>query len=402
MAGERILIVDDSAEIIDFLQAILYPLGYVLSWSGDGKEGLTKAIYESPDLVLLDLNLPSMSGISILEALHNRHVQTPVVMMTFHGAESVVSRALQLGARGYLIKPFEVDEIIAVIERVLREERERREPDFFDDDDDTLAALQSEPEPVMDAAAFAAYVAVLSTATSQQEVLAKLTEVAMSIARADVSALFLRDGVALTLVVVRDGETLGTTAPVSDSHAEGVLRDGQPVYILSAATPPTFAAQLGVDAYSLLYVPVALRERVVGVLCVGYRDPSGAPTSETEIWLIALGSYVALSLENARLRGMLRKSLPVQKVHDVFNLLMRRAVKPLQSLWKAGELLGAHAENQAIGEMLSRQAQTIAAFLSIARDIATPDSGIFIGTATVSTIEKEIDVRLGALSKADN
>jgi CheY-like chemotaxis protein len=70
MAGERILIIDDGIEISSFLVDLLGPLGYRLSTARMGDQGLAKVLRERPDLVLLDLNMPGMSGIEVLEALH--------------------------------------------------------------------------------------------------------------------------------------------------------------------------------------------------------------------------------------------------------------------------------------------------------------------------------------------
>ena len=393
MAGEHILIVDDSPEIVDFLLAILRPIGYTLSWTGDGKDGLTKAIYEKPDLVLLDLNLPSMSGISILEALHQRNLDTPVIVMTFHGSESVVTRALRLGARGYLVKPFEVDDILAAIERVFREERERRVQALYDED---LAELQ--PGFAMDVAGFVPLVSNLSAATSRQDLLTQLTEVALHVAGADVSAVFLRKDSrsSLSLAAIRRGETCRSDVSIGDSHAAGVMRGGQPSYIRGSAEPPTFAMQLGISVHSLLYVPIVLRERVTGVLSVGYLQQSQEPTVEIQNWLIALGNYAVLLLDNIRLRRVLRKSIPVQRVYGVLNLFVRRLWKPLQALWKADETLSAQSENT-VAAPLMRQVRIIATLLSVFKEVASPDSRIYIGTVQTAAIEKELNRRLAAI-----
>lgn len=393
MAGESILIVDDSPEIVDFLVALLKPLGYVLSWTGDGREGLTKAIYEKPDLVLLDLNLPGISGIAILEALHQRGLDTPVIVMTFHGSESVVTRALRLGARGYLVKPFEVDDILAAIERVLREERERRVQDLYDDDLDML-----QPEFVMDVGAFTSLVSNLTAAPSQHDMLAQLTEAVLHITGAAVGGVFLREGSGsgLILAAVRYQGTFRSDARLSDGHAESVMRSGQPSYILGSAEPPTFAVQLGIPVHSLLYVPVALRERVLGVLSVGYVEQNQELTGEIQSWLIVLGNYAALLLDNMRVRQVLHKSIPVQRVRDVLNLFVHHAAKPLRALWRADEALSAQSENAAV-LALARQVKIIATLLSVLKESASSNSPIYFGTAQVAAIEKEIEARLARI-----
>ncbi len=103
---EKILIIDDSAKIRSFLSEMLRPLGYVVSTASDGKRGLDKALTERPDLILLDLSLPRLSGIEILEALQKDNYEVPVILMTAHGSESVAVQAFRLGVKDYLMKPY--------------------------------------------------------------------------------------------------------------------------------------------------------------------------------------------------------------------------------------------------------------------------------------------------------
>ena len=111
-----VLIVDDSAAIRKILQRMLgqsgLPLGIVLE-AGDGVEALEKMKNQSVNLVLSDINMPNMDGIQLLSELkanpEYRHV--PVIMITTEGGESKVMEAVQLGAAGYVRKPFTADQI---------------------------------------------------------------------------------------------------------------------------------------------------------------------------------------------------------------------------------------------------------------------------------------------------
>ncbi len=111
-----VLIVDDSAAIRKILQRMLgqsgFPLGIVLE-AGDGVEALEKMKNQSVNLVLSDINMPNMDGIQLLSELkanpEYRHV--PVIMITTEGGESKVMEAVQLGAAGYVRKPFTADQI---------------------------------------------------------------------------------------------------------------------------------------------------------------------------------------------------------------------------------------------------------------------------------------------------
>jgi len=111
-----VLIVDDSAAIRKILQRMLgqagFSLGKVLE-AGDGVEALEKMKNETVNLVLSDINMPNMDGIQLLSELKAnpelKHV--PVIMITTEGGEAKVMEAVQLGAAGYVRKPFTADQI---------------------------------------------------------------------------------------------------------------------------------------------------------------------------------------------------------------------------------------------------------------------------------------------------
>lgn len=130
MANETILIVDDSAEIISFLKRnALQPLGYTLLTALNGRAGLEMALEHNPDLILLDMSMPQMTGLEMLQALRQTLCTSPVIFMTMFGSESIVVEAFRLGVRDYLPKPFTVDEVQEAVERALREARLAHERD---------------------------------------------------------------------------------------------------------------------------------------------------------------------------------------------------------------------------------------------------------------------------------
>ena len=111
-----VLIVDDSAAIRKILQRMLgqagFPLGKIHE-AGDGLEALEKIKSHGAHLVLSDINMPNMDGIQLLHELkasvEYRHI--PVIMITTEGGEPKVMEAVQLGATGYVRKPFTADQI---------------------------------------------------------------------------------------------------------------------------------------------------------------------------------------------------------------------------------------------------------------------------------------------------
>jgi two-component system NtrC family sensor kinase len=128
MANETILIVDDQPDIRHFLaNYCLEPLGYQILTAIDGESGLNAATEHQPDLILLDMNMPRMTGIEMLPALRNQHCHAPVIFMTIYGSEQIAVEAFRLGVRDYLSKPFTVDAAQAAVNRALRETRLERE-----------------------------------------------------------------------------------------------------------------------------------------------------------------------------------------------------------------------------------------------------------------------------------
>jgi DNA-binding response OmpR family regulator len=119
--SRKVLIIEDRRENIVFIaNNILKPEGWEVITARDGKLGLQKAIEEQPNLIISDLKLPTMHGLDVLEELNKRGYRIPTIVMTFHGSEETAIRAFRLGAVDYLIKPFEIEDMLNAIDRALQ------------------------------------------------------------------------------------------------------------------------------------------------------------------------------------------------------------------------------------------------------------------------------------------
>jgi DNA-binding response OmpR family regulator len=116
----RILIVDDEPEMVRGLEDNLRFEGYQTVAAGDGRRGLALALSEAPDLILLDVMMPGMSGWDLCRELRRRGLDTPVIMLTARGEEVDRVLGLELGADDYVTKPFSLRELMARIRAVLR------------------------------------------------------------------------------------------------------------------------------------------------------------------------------------------------------------------------------------------------------------------------------------------
>jgi two-component system alkaline phosphatase synthesis response regulator PhoP len=120
VATRRVLLVEDEASLVLALTDRLEAEGYIVTAVGDGETGLATASSDAFDLVILDGMLPGRDGFDVCRTLRRRGVTTPILMLSARG--QVVDRVvgLQLGADDYLTKPFDVSELLARMEALLR------------------------------------------------------------------------------------------------------------------------------------------------------------------------------------------------------------------------------------------------------------------------------------------
>ena len=121
MASEArtILVVEDEKAIADIISAYLEKEGFTVSWAKDGAEGLSKFRSKSPDLVVLDLMLPFISGEKVIASIRETS-SLPVIMLTAKSSESDIVAGLDLGADDYITKPFSIRELVARVKALLR------------------------------------------------------------------------------------------------------------------------------------------------------------------------------------------------------------------------------------------------------------------------------------------
>jgi two-component system alkaline phosphatase synthesis response regulator PhoP len=127
----RILVVDDEPAMVRGLEDNLRFEGYQTLNAANGQDGLALALREGPDLVLLDVAMPGMSGWDVLRELRRRGVDIPVIMLTARGEERDRILGLELGADDYITKPFSLRELLARVRAVLRRPGPRRRMDVF-------------------------------------------------------------------------------------------------------------------------------------------------------------------------------------------------------------------------------------------------------------------------------
>ena len=118
--GKRVLIVEDEQSIVDILSFNLTKEGYDTLEALDGPTGLQLALEQNPDLVLLDLMLPGMSGFDVCQKIRQAGSLVPIVMLTAREEEDDKVRGLELGADDYITKPFKNRELMARVKANIR------------------------------------------------------------------------------------------------------------------------------------------------------------------------------------------------------------------------------------------------------------------------------------------
>ncbi len=127
MSGARIWVIDDDRSIRWVLERALTQAGMSVTAFENGAEAMARLGGEQPDVVVSDIRMPEVDGLSLLESISSRHPELPVIIMTaYSDLESTVS-AYQGGAFEYLAKPFDVDEVVALVRRALGRHRTREE-----------------------------------------------------------------------------------------------------------------------------------------------------------------------------------------------------------------------------------------------------------------------------------
>lgn len=126
--GQSILIADDEPEVVDLVRMILEWEGYQVITATDGQEALTRVQESSPDLILLDVRMPKLSGLGVLDQLGRQaDAPIPVIMLSVVTTYPEVRTALQRGAVAYLSKPFELKEMTRLVSQILEMDLAKRE-----------------------------------------------------------------------------------------------------------------------------------------------------------------------------------------------------------------------------------------------------------------------------------
>jgi signal transduction histidine kinase/DNA-binding response OmpR family regulator len=302
MANERILIIEPSEENVEYLtNRVLEPNGYRVLVTADGETGLELAQHEQPDLILMALELPSLTAMDILYALNGPNVHIPVIVMTLAGSAKPAVQVFRLGVRDYILKPFEANEMLESVERALAESRLRRERDELTER--LVTSNKNLEQRVRELNTLFGIGKSVTAMLDQERLLSRLVEAAIYLTNAETGSLMLIDTATSELYVVAasgmdDRVARSLRLRVTDSLAGEVISTGQPIILTSKDLTKIKTSYL---VRSLIYVPLKFKGRIGGVLTVDNRQQMWDFDNHHLRLLSTLADYAAISLENAHL-----------------------------------------------------------------------------------------------------
>jgi class 3 adenylate cyclase/DNA-binding response OmpR family regulator len=302
-SGERILVIDDSDQIRNFIvNQILKPNGFIVDTARDGESGLKKALSSPyPDLICLDYEMPRLNGLQVLQSLHEKKSNIPVILITSHGSEQVASQVFHLGARDYLIKPFDVDEMLDAIKRALAEVRLRRERDaILENFIDTNRELESR---VRDLNVLHKISHTVTALLDLSELVTRIVEAALYITGAEESAIFVLSenpgDAQVKLQAARQRGQENNSSAVSEKAQQAAQQ-------AIASGSPAFTA-------SSMFVPLVAAGQVLGALGVSNSVTARFMTDHDRQMLQSLSDYTAITIQNATLFQQVRLSKEREK-----------------------------------------------------------------------------------------
>lgn len=118
MLRTKVLVIDDQVGIRALLSEVFTVLGFEVIEAGNGNEGLEVMDKRKPDIILLDMKMPGLSGIETLRLIRARNHHVPIILVTAYQENDMMSEAERLGVTARLVKPFDIEELQRIVRRV--------------------------------------------------------------------------------------------------------------------------------------------------------------------------------------------------------------------------------------------------------------------------------------------
>ncbi len=310
---ERILVVESDPDISDLIaRQALKPLGYHVTVVTEAADALQQAIQSPPELMIANLNLPGLNARDLLVALSSQGVNLPLVVLAEKGQEQDIIQAFRVGAVDYLFWPARDAEVVAVVERALRQTREGRARQKLDVQLDSVnTELQRKVAQLTTILAIGK--AVVSI-TDQRRLFGRIVDGAVQVSEADIGWLMLLDESSKLFLLTAhrnlpDGWAKKINQPLEDGISSLVILSGETLLIHGKPLEKFKVAALGKSA---AVVPIKAKTEVIGLLIVLRK--AERPFDQIEQTLLeAMAGFASVSLVNARLFRALEQAAEMAK-----------------------------------------------------------------------------------------
>ena len=298
MDKETILVVDDNHQAAHLLVHKLLPtFGYQALAAYDGQSALQTVASQPVSLMLLDLNLPDISGLEVINKLYKNGRELPVILVTAHGSEQAAAEAFRMGVKDYLIKPVDGQVLDKAIRRAITESRLGQERTHYTNQLQEQVTWLKELSKIGQS---------LTASLDLDVVLRRIVEAGVSLTGAEEGFLALLDEVGsqlyLRAVKNMDQKMAETTRlPVVDSMLGTVMNAGSPLRSSRSNPGSPIKIVTGLLVYSLVYIPIMSRGNALGVLGVVNRTKERQFKEIDETLLSSLADYASVAIENANL-----------------------------------------------------------------------------------------------------
>jgi DNA-binding response OmpR family regulator len=329
-ASEQILLVENDPDICDLIaRQALQPLGYQVSLANDAGSALKQAVQTPPDLVIVNLNLPGLSGKDLLVALTSQGVETPLVVLAQKGQEQDIIQAFRLGATDYLAWPARDAEVVSVVERVLKQGREKRSRQGLDAQ---IKQMNEElHRKVRELTTLVAIGKAVVSITDRKMLFDKIVEGAVQVSGADMGWLLLRDDHTKMFVLTAHRNLPQAWAkksgqPLEDGISSLVALSGETLLIHGG---PLQKFKVSVLGQSAAVTPIKVKQEVIGLM-VNVRKAAHPFGAVEQTLLETVADYASISLVNERLFRAFEQTVESARAGEKHQNLMfeglRRAV----------------------------------------------------------------------------
>ncbi|MGQ9833337.1 MAG: response regulator [Candidatus Villigracilaceae bacterium] len=343
-SGERILLVESDPDICDLIaRQALRPMGYQVDVVNDASAAIKQAVQSPPDLIITNLNLPGLSGKDLLVALNSQGIGSVLLVLAREGQERDVIQAFRVGASDYLLWPARDAEVVAAVERALKNVREMRARQRLDQNlKETNQELQRR---VRDLTAILAVGKAVLSITDQRALFDRIIEGAIQVSDASAGWLMLRNETTKEFLMAAqrnlpNGWAAKMNRSVDDGISSLVALSGETLVIHGEPLQRFKISALGGAA---AVVPIKVQSQVIGLLIV-VRKTGQAFQRVEQILLEAVADYASISLIHARLfraleqtaemarAGEKRQNAMLQSLRETVQTELKTASYPIELL----------------------------------------------------------------------